>query len=151
MLSVIFIAECFARFCHNHFRHHHINIACEGLCLSAKMGLISQGVQATPEQHSSSSSITSVNMLAEPRICNPGVITRTQLFTFKREAFSNYNNEGAERSDHSETPEAKLHSPGHKSTFGKSSVGFSNSCRQKDYFQLCVFLVLSATGATPGK
>lgn len=49
-----------------------------------------------------SSYTTSIKIRAEPRICSPGVITLPQLFLFKWEAFSNYNNEGAERSDHNE-------------------------------------------------
>lgn len=49
-----------------------------------------------------SSYITSMKTWVEPRICSPGVITLPQLFLFKRETFPNYDNEGAERSDHNE-------------------------------------------------
>lgn len=47
----------------------------------------------------------------EPRICSPGVITLTQLFQFKSEAFSNYNDEDAAAFFRPQwTPEAQLHS-----------------------------------------
>lgn len=90
-------------------------------------------------------------MCSEPRICCPGVISLTQLFSFKLEAV---HNEGAERSDHNE--HLRLHYSvmvinQHITQKTPISDGFSDTVQPIYYFQLCVTLVLSATGATPGK